>query len=77
MNGTEQKIRDQTTDKTMAKPVTVVKNQEKRILSNLKQGNVIAGVKKYRVPKIERPSAHIILCKMIRYAPVVFVKVTL
>ena len=32
-----------------------------------------SGVKKYRVPKIERPSAYRTLCKMVCYAPVPFV----
>ena len=36
-----------------------------------------AGVKEYRVLKIERPSAHITLCKMVRYTPLIFVKVML
>ena len=34
MNGTDQKIRGQTIDKTMAKPVGMVKNQEKVIVWN-------------------------------------------
>ena len=35
------------------------------------------GVKIYRVPKIERPSIHRTLCQIVRYAPMLFVKVTL
>ena len=34
MNGTEQKIRGQTVDKTMAKPADVVKNQQNPIIWN-------------------------------------------
>ena len=33
-NGTEQKIQGKTVDKTMTKPVCVVKNQEKPIILN-------------------------------------------
>ena len=38
---------------------------------------IYAGVKKCRVPEIERPSAHRTLCQIVRYAPMFFVKVTL
>ena len=46
-----------------------------------RQGSVFhiaAGVKKYGVPKIERPtcSTHRTLCPIVMYAPMVFVKVT-
>ena len=46
-----------------------------------RQGSVFhiaAGVKKYGVPKIERPtcSTHRTLCPIVLYAPMVFVKVT-
>ena len=40
MIGTQQKIRDQTIDKTMAKPAGVVRNQEKP--HNLKMGSVLS-----------------------------------
>ena len=38
---------------------------------------ITAGVKKYRVPKIERPTTHRTLCQIVLYAPMLFLKVTL
>ena len=51
-------------------------NCPRGIVSSL-DGYSGAGVKKYRVPKIERPGARRTLCQMVLYAPVLFVKVTL